>query len=128
MQLRPKPPIELGVIAAEAKATSMLDISDSLVKDASRIAEQSGVCLSLNSSDLLGFQAVLEQAAQRLNLPALDWVLFGGEDHALLATFPNLEQVPKGFKVIGTVLAKSDSLVLLDGQSIETKGWDSVSD
>lgn len=125
-QLRPKPPIELGVIAAKHSATAMLDISDSLVKDASRIAEQSKVCLSINSSDLLGFAAVLEQAAQRLNQPPLAWVLYGGEDHGLLATFPSLDLVPKGFKVIGNVIAKKDHLVELDGQAIEPRGWDSI--
>ena len=125
-QLRPRPPIELGVLAANNGATAMLDISDSLVKDASRIAEQSKVCLSINSSDLLGFQAVLEQAAQRINQPALDWVLFGGEDHGLLATFPSLELVPKGFKVVGKVIANKDHSVELDGQAIDPRGWDSV--
>lgn len=125
-QLRPRPPIELGPVAAESGATAMLDISDSLVKDASRIAEKSQVCISINSSDLIGFAAVLEQAALRLNAQAMDWVLFGGEDHGLLATFPNTNQVPKGFKVIGTVKPKNQDLVQLDGSAIEARGWDSI--
>lgn len=125
-QLRPRPPLELGIIASQSGASSMLDVSDSLLKDASRIAANSEVCISLNSSDLLGFAAVLEQAALRINAEAMDWVLFGGEDHSLLATFPTANSVPKGFKVIGKVVEKSQHLVELDGVAIKPKGWDSV--
>lgn len=125
-QLRPKPPIELGVIAADNGATSMLDISDSLVKDASRIAEKSNVSIAIRSSDLIGFAAVIEQAALRIASDPMQWVLYGGEDHSLLATFPKGSTAPKGFKVIGEVLEKTTDPVLLDGLPIEPKGWDSV--
>lgn len=126
VQLRPRPPIESGISAAIHGASAMLDISDSLVKDASRIAEQSRVTMAINSSDLLGFQAVLDQAAQRLQVGAMDWVLFGGEDHGLLATFPADKEIPKGFKVIGVVKDFAGDLVQLDGNALQSKGWDSI--
>jgi len=126
IQLRPQPPITAGVIANKAGATSMLDISDGLAKDATRIAKASGVTLKIDSSALLGFIAVLEQAAMRLDLDAKNWVLFGGEDHSLLATFPQGVEIPKEFKPIGTVIAKRDELVLLDELELQANGWDSV--
>ena len=126
IQLRPQPPITSGVIANKAGATSMLDISDGLARDASRIAKASGVTIQIESSALLGFIAVLEQAAMRLDLDAKNWVLFGGEDHSLLATFPQGVEIPKEFKQIGTVIAQRDQLVLLDELELQANGWDSV--
>lgn len=128
VQLRPKPPIE---IALEAQAaTSMMDISDSLSLDANRLAKASNVALKIRRADLLGYQAVLEQAAQSLTsrgaeeVSELDWVLYGGEDHSFLATFPK-GQVPKGFRVIGEVIGGNG--VYLDDELLPAKGWDSVS-
>jgi thiamine-monophosphate kinase len=126
IQLRPQPPIPAGVLANKAGATSMLDVSDGLAKDASRIAKASGVTIQIESSALLGFIAVLEQAGMRLDLDAKNWVLFGGEDHSLLATFPQGVEIPKEFKQIGTVIAQRDQLVLLDELELQAKGWDSV--
>ena len=126
IQLRPIPPVDLGVEAAKAGATSMLDISDGLVKDASRIAKASGVSVVLNKSDLLGFAAVLDQAGLRLERDPLDWVLYGGEDHSLLATFPNSATLPKGFKQIGLVAESKADLVYLDDVGLRVSGWDSI--
>lgn len=128
VQLRPKPPIQ-SVISA-AGATSMLDISDSLAMDANRLAKASGVCLRIKSSELVGYEAVLEQAYQSiLSRGATDyspsnWVLFGGEDHGFLATFPK-GTAPVGFRVIGEVV--SGTGVYLDDQILEGRGWDSIS-
>ena len=77
-----------GVAAALAGATAMLDVSDGLVLDAARVAEASGVRIDLRS-DALGPD------------PAL--ALAGGEDHALLACFPDDSAVPEPFRVIGSV-------------------------
>lgn len=126
IQLRPQPPIPAGVLANKSGATSMLDVSDGLAKDASRIAKASGVTIQIDSSALLGFIAVLEQAAMRLDLDAKNWVLFGGEDHSLLATFPQGFEIPKEFKQIGTVITQRDELVLLDNLELQANGWDSV--
>jgi hypothetical protein len=112
--------------ANKAGATSMLDVSDGLAKDASRIAKASGVTVQIDKSALLGFEAVLELAALRLEVTTEDWVLFGGEDHALLATFPEGSSIPKEFKPIGRIIASSGVLVLLDDIELQANGWDSI--
>jgi len=76
----------------------------------------------------VGFEAVLELAAQSIasrsgEASAMDWVLFGGEDHSFLASFP-AKEVPRGFKVIGAV-AKGSGVYLGD-KVLEPRGWDSV--
>ena len=126
IQLRPMPPIPAGVLANKAGATSMLDVSDGLAKDASRIAKASGVTVQIDKSALLGFEAVLELAALRLEVTTEDWVLFGGEDHALLATFTEGSSIPKEFKPIGRIIASSGVLVLLDDIELQANGWDSI--
>jgi len=126
IQLRPQPPISAGVIAAEAGATSMLDISDGLARDAHRMAKASGVSLEIDSRDLQGFEATLEQAAMRLGVHSSDWVRFGGEDHSLLATFPSVGVIPREFKPIGRVVTQTDILVTLDGIELQQNGWDSI--
>ena len=126
IQLRPTPPIPAGVLANKAGATAMLDVSDGLAKDASRIAKASSVTVQIDKSALLGFEAVLELAALRLEVTPESWVLFGGEDHSLLATFPEGSTIPKEFKPIGRILPASDVLVQLDDLELQANGWDSI--
>jgi len=113
-QLRPSPPVWLGPDAADAGATAMMDVSDGLVLDASRLAAASGVTLALESS-LLGAD------------PAS--AFGGGEDHALLAAFPAGRGLPHGFVRIGTVQARGEHAVLVDGRPFEGRGgWDPYRD
>ena len=132
IQLRPTPPVQLGIQAA-ASASAMLDVSDSLALDSHRLANASNVSIALDKSKLDGYAAVLELAALSMTArddlvrDPMDWVLFGGEDHSLLATFPPGTELPKGFKVIGEVIARTQSPVLLSGAPLAAKGWDSVS-
>lgn len=128
-QLRPQPPIRQGVEAALAGATSMLDVSDGLIKDAARIAKASNVSIEIDSKQLQGFEAVLEGAAQAIGADPKNWVLHGGEDHGLLATFSHSAKIPRAFKPIGvvsSVISNNESQVLLDGAVTEETGWDSV--
>lgn len=111
-QLAPSPPISDGVVAALAGATAMMDVSDGLVLDARRIAEASGVTLDLDS------QAVGSLMA-----------LTGGEDHALLATFP-AGTAPAQFRVVGRVIAAVGAPELrVDGRGFDARGgWDPYAD
>ena len=129
--LRPDPPLAAGVVAARAGATSMLDLSDGLLRDAGRVARASGVVLDLDpvaqafGADL----AVLAGAADALGMSASDWVLAGGEDHGLLATFPPGVVIPEPFRAVGRVEAAGGvqgADVLVGGLSPQTSspGWD----
>ncbi len=101
--LRPHPPIADGKAAALAGATSMIDVSDGLALDASRIALASGVALDI----------------AREHEP----VLAGGEDHCLLATFPAGVELPGGFRPIGLVVEGQG--VLVAGEPLTQRGgWD----
>ncbi|MBU4464312.1 MAG: thiamine-phosphate kinase [Actinobacteria bacterium] len=112
-QLRPKPPIVLGPLAAAAGATAMMDVSDGLALDASRMAEASGVTIDFD-------------LAQLGNEPL---VLSGGEDHALLASFPAETALPAGFRAIGRVVPEMRERVLVDGTPYEgSTGWDPYRD
>jgi thiamine-monophosphate kinase len=102
----------------------MLDISDGLAKDANRIAKASGVQIDIDPQSLDGYRAVLDDIAQRLGKNSLDWVLFGGEDHSFLATFPKNAQIPRFFKPIGRVIEGVG--VFLGPKALPDKGWDSV--
>jgi thiamine-monophosphate kinase len=126
LQLRPQPPINAGTEAAIAGATSMLDLSDGLAKDAARIAKASSVTIQLDPLMLQGFEAVIEEAARAIGANEKDWVISGGEDHSLLATFPSVVEIPRNFKPIGVVLPKGPAPLLLGVNPLPEKGWDSV--
>ncbi|MEV4667192.1 thiamine-phosphate kinase [Microbacterium sp. LWO12-1.2] len=111
-QLRPAPPIGLGRIAAISGATSMMDVSDGLALDAGRLATASGVTLALR-------RATLGDDPHR--------ALMGGEDHALLATFPD-GVLPPGFRIIGEVRPRGADSVLCDEAPVEVVGWDPYRD
>jgi thiamine-monophosphate kinase len=85
---RPHPPYSAGPEAARLGATSMIDVSDGLLADLGHIAQASGVLIDVDPA-LLPAGGDLAAAAAALGRPGpLDWILTGGEDHALAATFP----------------------------------------
>lgn len=108
----PQPPYGQGRIAADGGATAMTDVSDGLVADLGHIAEASGVGIDLSTAALSADRAALAGAADELDTDPLEWILGGGEDHALVATFPGAP--PSGWRVIGRTLEGS-ARVLVDG-------------
>lgn len=110
----PTPPYGLGVECSKAGATSMIDISDGLVADLGHIAKGSGVTIDLDSKELQP-SAEMNQVAKAFGQDASLWVLTGGEDHALVATFKPGAVVPSGMRKIGRVTQVSAGEVLVDG-------------
>lgn len=86
--LRPTPPLADGPAALRTGVTALMDVSDGLARDAGRMAQVSGVILDLDPAALVGDITGLEVPADTLGADPRTWVLGGGEDHGLLATFP----------------------------------------
>ena len=101
----------------------MTDVSDGLLADLGHIATASGVVIEVSRKALGPDHDALAEAAAATGEDAWDWVFGGGEDHALVATFPGA--VPAGWRVIGRVLDGAPS-VLVDGQAWQgNPGWQS---
>jgi thiamine-monophosphate kinase len=99
---RPRPPYDAGPEAAVIGATSMIDISDGLAADLGHVAGASGVLIDIDAAALAGDPA-LRAAAGVLGADWRHWVLTGGEDHALAATFPAGTGLPSRWAVAGAV-------------------------
>jgi thiamine-monophosphate kinase len=118
---RPEPPYLAGPAAAEAGATSMIDVSDGLLADAGHLASASGVAIDVVSSSL-EVPEPLQAVAAATGADPVSLVLGGGDDHALLATFPSSAALPEGWTVIGSVAAGSG--VTVDGAPYDgPAGW-----
>ena len=140
----PRPPYQAGPEAAALGATSMIDVSDGLVADAGHVAQASGVLIDIDTARLAPGRDLLAAAA-RLGAsrppgpedtagprdsaePAglvrpLVWMLTGGEDHALAATFPPATGLPAHWRVIGQV--RQGEGVRVDGKPfLGQPGWD----
>ena len=121
----PQVPYGAGRDGALNGATAMIDVSDGLLADLRHVAETSGVVIDVDTSKLTIGEPVAA-VAQALGVDPLDYVLTGGEDHALVATF-NLGDVPTGWVVIGRVFGPAQGLdpgVLVDGQyPADAGGW-----
>ena len=121
---RPEPPYDAGRLAAEAGATAMIDISDGLLADAGHVAEGSGVSVDVHRS---AFEVPdpLKAVGAALGADPLQFILAGGDDHALLATFPQ-GAVPEGWSIIGEVTdaGPDGPAVTVDGAPYEgPTGW-----
>lgn len=116
---RPQPPYQQGPAAQRAGATAMIDVSDGLVADVGHIASASGVAVDLDSS---AFEVAepLRAVGAALGADPMRFILAGGDDHALVATFPAGATLPDGWTPIGAV-AEGDG-VTVDGEAFEGPG------
>ena len=105
-------------------ATSMCDISDGLVTDASHIASASTVRINLSKNKLISgsdFKDLVELAVE-LGEQVFDWILTGGEDHFFLATVDPKNASDEIGLEIGVVEAGGGEVVL-DGEKIQKAGY-----
>ena len=148
---RPAPRYAAGPEAAALGATAMIDVSDGLLADAGHLARASGVQIDIAAVRLPGHPGLAAAAAALARAStagrddpvggddpaggddpvgrdaALDWMLTGGEDHALAATFPPGRELPSYWTVIGQVRAGQG--VLVNGNRVTGRaGWKHFSD
>lgn len=127
--LRIEPRFGAGVWFAELGATAMLDVSDGLALDVSRIAKLSGVRIELGTVPI---HRDARRRARQTGRSALEHALSDGEDHELVATLPRaslaraLRTAPRrcpGFAVLGRVRAGSGVFVPRDENSDAIVRW-----
>jgi thiamine-monophosphate kinase len=100
---RPQVPYSAGPSAAKLGATAMVDVSDGLLADLGHVAAASGVWIDLFREAFV-VPDQMRDAASALGVDAYRWILAGGEDHALAATFPDGTDLPPEWTVVGQVL------------------------
>lgn len=112
----PSPPYAAGPQAANAGATAMTDVSDGLLADLGHMAESSGVAIDVTSSAFTLPEPVAT-VGEALGADGMAFMLTGGDDYALVATFSSETTLPKGWTRIGVVADGSG--VTVDGKPYE---------
>lgn len=132
---RPSARVGEGQILARVGATAMMDISDGLALDLSRLCEESGIGARIQLTAVPVSQAMSE-LARLLKIDPLDLALHGGEDYELLAAVPPeaVEEARVRLKEsLGTPLTEigeiaDGAVVAVDADGVqrilEPRGWD----
>lgn len=120
--LRPSPRIGAGLEAALYGAVALMDLSDGLLRDATRIAHASEVGIALESAKV-PVHAGARQVAEHVGADPVEWALTGGEDHHMLAVFPRESAVPEGWIIVGETTDAHEGL-RVDGVAPVSLGWD----
>ena len=118
---RPEPPYDAGRVAAESGATAMIDVSDGLLADAGHLAADSGVGVDVRTA-AFEVPEPLQAVGAALGADPISFILSGGDDHPLLATYRTVDAVPEGWAVIGAVVEGEG--VTVDGAAYDgPTGW-----
>ena len=99
---RPEVPYRAGPEAALLGATAMIDVSDGLLADLGHVATASGVAIDLQKNKF-PLPGQIRDAATALGVDPYTWLLTGGDDHALAATFPAGTELPERWLEVGQV-------------------------
>ncbi|MBU9944262.1 MAG: thiamine-phosphate kinase [Dermatophilaceae bacterium] len=127
----PVPPWQAGPRAAASGAHALIDVSDGLVTDLTRIARASGVGVDLDAAVLRERFAAGPLTVALGEHEAWHQVLTGGEEHSLVGAFADEVSLPQDpdhpWVVIGRVLAAGPDgpRVTVDGVVPDhARGWD----
>lgn len=87
-----------------SSATAMADVSDSVVMQGGQIAHASGRAIRISMADIENSSefAGLNDLAKTLDVDIWQWILAGGEDHALIATGRGLPGIKIGEVIEGS--------------------------
>ena len=134
--VRPQARVGEGQTLCACGATAMIDVSDGLALDLTRLCRESGVGAVLQLARL-PVSPALAKLAEVIAVEPLDLALAGGEDYELLAALPAdavegaatqlLERFGTSLTVVGEMRSTQGVvLVEADGseRSLETLGWD----
>ncbi|QNN52095.1 thiamine-phosphate kinase [Nocardioides mesophilus] len=113
---RPQPPYGAGAEAAGLGATALIDVSDGLLADLGHLAEASGVAVDVATASFDIPEPLLAVGAA-LGADPLGFILGGGDDHPLAATFPAGSALGPAWTVIGSVAEGTG--VTVDGAPYE---------
>jgi thiamine-monophosphate kinase len=116
---RPEPPYDAGPAAHALGATSLTDVSDGLIADLGHVAAASGVRIDLRT-DLIEAPVKLREVGAALNADPMVWLLTGGDDYAMAATFPAGTDLGPDWSIVGSVSAGEG--VRVDGRKWQTGG------
>lgn len=112
---RPTPPYDAGPQAALLGATSMIDVSDGLLQDVGHLATASQVAIDLRG-DSFELPEPVQAVGAALGVDPLRFVITGGDDYSLVATFPPETDLPGEWRVVGSVSDAADEpTVTVDG-------------
>lgn len=114
--LRPRPPLGEGPKVA-GKVAAMMDVSDSILTDADRLATANGLYAHIDEDWVQRAAQPLASIGPRFGIDPTTWVLTGGEDYGLLGVLDPDRQVPAGWDVIGHLTA-------VPQDRPEITGWD----
>jgi thiamine-monophosphate kinase len=133
---RPVARVGEAQVLARAGATAMMDLSDGLAKDLSRLCLASEVGARVRTDDV-PISLELAAGADALGVDALRLALSGGEDYELLATMPRdavqaaRDELREGFGVplteVGEIVEGAGMIAVgPDGKEVglEPEGWD----
>ena len=115
--LRPEPLLDAGYALAPV-VTAMMDVSDGLLIDATRMAQTSGASFDIALADVpfsAQFDAALDgKPAEEARLTR-DAAMAFGDDYALLFTLPRGATPPVEARRVGTVMPQGANPLLIDG-------------
>ena len=122
----PEPPYDAGPQAALAGATSMIDVSDGLLADLDHVSVASGLRIDVDPG-AFELAEPMQAVGAALGVDPMRFVLTGGDDHPLVATFPTSVEVPPGWTVIGRCSAGAPAVTVAGEPYDGERGWDHFS-